>query len=112
MHQGCSLWLLPVRHVSYVNGIQYLCTRLTSSFQFYTPSGVRGSLFVLAGINCLGFLFTFLIPETNNKSLEELNGEAETDEGDEEDRAARREGPSKAGETGIVELNEVDVKSY
>eukprot|EP01036_Dinobryon_divergens_P029146 gene29145-38209_t len=73
---------------------------------------VRGSLFVLAGINCLGFLFTFLIPETNNKSLEELNGEAETDEGDEEDRAARREGPSKAGETGIVELNEVDVKSY
>lgn len=38
-------------------------------------------------------------------------GEAGTDEGDEEERAARREGPSKAGETGIVELTEINVKS-
>jgi len=39
--------------------------------------GVKGALFVLAGINCLGFLFTFLVPETNGKTLEDLNGEDE-----------------------------------
>lgn len=69
---------------------------------------------MLAAINCLGFLFTFLIPETNNKSLEELNGEAEveTDGGDEEDRVVRSEGPSKAEESSGVELTNVDVKTY
>ncbi|GLJ42650.1 hypothetical protein SUGI_0884130 [Cryptomeria japonica] len=37
--------------------------------------GVKNSLIVLGVINALGFLFTFLVPETNGKSLEELSGE-------------------------------------
>ncbi|CAN6293387.1 unnamed protein product [Urochloa humidicola] len=39
--------------------------------------GVRNSLFVLAGVNMLGFLLTFLVPESKGKSLEEMSGEAE-----------------------------------
>ncbi|KAL6839729.1 hypothetical protein ACP4OV_030417 [Aristida adscensionis] len=42
----------------------------------YPPGiGVRNSLFVLAGCNVVGFLFTFLVPESKGKSLEELSGE-------------------------------------
>ncbi|KAF0892426.1 hypothetical protein E2562_015488 [Oryza meyeriana var. granulata] len=48
----------------------------------YPPGiGVRNSLFVLAGCNVIGFLFTFLVPESKGKSLEELSGENEDDEG-------------------------------
>jgi len=39
--------------------------------------GVRNSLFVLAGVNMLGFFLTFLVPESKGKSLEEMSGEAE-----------------------------------
>ncbi|CAN6305016.1 unnamed protein product [Urochloa humidicola] len=39
--------------------------------------GVRNSLFVLAGVNMLGFILTFLVPESKGKSLEEMSGEAE-----------------------------------
>ncbi|GMI70499.1 phosphate transporter 1;5, PHOSPHATE TRANSPORTER 5 [Hibiscus trionum] len=50
----------------------------------YPPGiGVRNSLFLLGGINCLGILFTFLVPESKGKSLEELTGE--TEEGDDND---------------------------
>ncbi|KAF8680829.1 hypothetical protein HU200_045526 [Digitaria exilis] len=42
----------------------------------YPPGiGVRNSLFMLAGCNVIGFLFTFLVPESKGKSLEELSGE-------------------------------------
>ncbi|OEL19284.1 Inorganic phosphate transporter 1-6 [Dichanthelium oligosanthes] len=37
--------------------------------------GVRDSLFLLAGCNLLGLLFTFLVPESKGKSLEEMSGE-------------------------------------
>ncbi|KAL6644353.1 hypothetical protein ACP70R_015961 [Stipagrostis hirtigluma subsp. patula] len=37
--------------------------------------GVRNSLFLLAGCNLLGLLFTFLVPESKGKSLEEMSGE-------------------------------------
>ncbi|KAE8701420.1 Inorganic phosphate transporter 1-4 [Hibiscus syriacus] len=43
--------------------------------------GVKNSLIVLGGINALGFLFTFLVPESKGKSLEEMTGENEDDEG-------------------------------
>ncbi|KAF7045244.1 hypothetical protein CFC21_054365 [Triticum aestivum] len=47
----------------------------------YRPGiGVRNSLFVLAGVNLLGFMFTFLVPEANGKSLEEMSGEAQDNE--------------------------------
>lgn len=39
--------------------------------------GVKNSLIVLGGINVLGMLFTFLVPESKGKSLEELSGENE-----------------------------------
>ncbi|KAG6510468.1 hypothetical protein ZIOFF_028492 [Zingiber officinale] len=44
----------------------------------YPPGiGVRNSLFVLSICCFLGFLFTFLVPESKGKSLEELSGENE-----------------------------------
>ncbi|KAG0497727.1 hypothetical protein HPP92_002418 [Vanilla planifolia] len=39
--------------------------------------GVRNSLFVLAACNLLGLLFTFLVPESKGRSLEEMSGENE-----------------------------------
>ncbi|KAJ1269701.1 hypothetical protein BS78_07G231500 [Paspalum vaginatum] len=37
--------------------------------------GVRCSLFLLAGCNLLGLCFTFLVPESKGKSLEDMSGE-------------------------------------
>lgn len=39
--------------------------------------GMKKSLIVLGVINCLGLLFTFLVPESKGKSLEEISGENE-----------------------------------
>lgn len=39
--------------------------------------GIQGSLGVLAATNFIGMLFTALLPETNGKTLEQLNGETE-----------------------------------
>lgn len=48
----------------------------------YRPGiGMQKALYVLAGCNLLGFLFTFLVPESKGKSLEEMSGEADNDEG-------------------------------
>ncbi|CAO2190247.1 unnamed protein product [Urochloa humidicola] len=42
----------------------------------YPPGiGVRDALFLLAGCNLLGLLFTFLVPESKGKSLEEMSGD-------------------------------------
>ncbi|KAJ6773740.1 SOLUTE CARRIER FAMILY 22 MEMBER [Salix purpurea] len=50
----------------------------------YPPGiGVRNSLIVLGVVNFFGILFTFLVPESNGRSLEEMSGENETDEGSE-----------------------------
>ncbi|KAK1260179.1 Inorganic phosphate transporter 1-4 [Acorus gramineus] len=47
----------------------------------YSPGiGVRNSIFFLAACSFLGLLFTFLVPESNGKSLEEMSGENEEDE--------------------------------
>lgn len=44
----------------------------------YPPGiGVKNSLIVLGVINFLGMLFTFLVPESKGKSLEEMSGENE-----------------------------------
>lgn len=42
-----------------------------------TGIGVRASLIILGVVNGLGFLFTFLVPETKGISLEDLSGENE-----------------------------------
>ncbi|MED6162606.1 Low affinity inorganic phosphate transporter 1 [Stylosanthes scabra] len=44
----------------------------------YPPGiGIKNSLIMLGVINFLGMLFTFLVPESKGKSLEELSGENE-----------------------------------
>ncbi|CAM8988009.1 unnamed protein product [Rhodiola kirilowii] len=49
----------------------------------YPPGiGVKNSLIVLGVVNLLGMLFTFLVPESKGKSLEELSRENEDDEND------------------------------
>lgn len=45
--------------------------------------GIKNSLIVLGCVNALGLLFTFLVPEPNGKSLEEMSGENEVDETEE-----------------------------
>nr|AJD81050.1 phosphate transporter 1;3 [Pteris vittata] len=40
-----------------------------------TGLGVRTALIILGVVNALGFLFTFLVPETKGVSLEDLSGE-------------------------------------
>ncbi|CAK7346412.1 unnamed protein product [Dovyalis caffra] len=42
--------------------------------------GVKNSLIVLGVVNFFGIVFTFLVPESNGKSLEEMSGENEPDE--------------------------------
>jgi PHS family inorganic phosphate transporter-like MFS transporter len=44
----------------------------------YPPGiGVKNALLVMGAVNALGLVFTFLVPETKGKSLEELSGENE-----------------------------------
>ncbi|OMO95457.1 Phosphate permease [Corchorus olitorius] len=51
----------------------------------YPPGiGIRYSLIMLGVINFLGMLFTFLVPESKGKSLEELTGENEDEAGETE----------------------------
>ncbi|KAH7863425.1 hypothetical protein Vadar_017380 [Vaccinium darrowii] len=49
--------------------------------------GVRNSLIVLGVVNLLGLLFTFLVPESKGKSLEEMSGENDDLGGDEVDQS-------------------------
>lgn len=47
---------------------------------YSTGIGVKNSLLVLAVINMIGFVCTFLVPEAKGKSLEEVSRETETGE--------------------------------
>ncbi|KAF5450749.1 hypothetical protein F2P56_031078 [Juglans regia] len=49
--------------------------------------GMRNSLLVLAVVNVVGFFFTFLVPESKGKSLEEMSRE---DEGDDQEQSNRK----------------------
>lgn len=44
--------------------------------------GVRNTLIILGVVNFLGIVFTFLVPESKGRSLEEMSGEAEEENGD------------------------------
>ncbi|KAF7146555.1 hypothetical protein RHSIM_Rhsim04G0182600 [Rhododendron simsii] len=47
----------------------------------YPPGiGVKNALLILGGVNFLGILFTFLVPEANGKSLEEMSQENEEED--------------------------------
>ncbi|KAL2242634.1 inorganic phosphate transporter 1-4-like [Sesamum indicum] len=48
--------------------------------------GVKNSLIVLGCVNALGMLFTFLVPESKGKSLEEMSKEGEDESGSVETR--------------------------
>ncbi|KAK6914175.1 Major facilitator, sugar transporter-like [Dillenia turbinata] len=52
----------------------------TKTGKGYPPGiGVKNSLIVLACVNFLGFLFTFLVAEAKGKSLKEISGENDED---------------------------------
>ncbi|XP_044486640.1 low affinity inorganic phosphate transporter 1-like [Mangifera indica] len=48
-------------------------------FLYIANSGVKKALIILAVVNLLGMVFTFLVPESKGKSLEEMSGEAEAE---------------------------------
>ncbi|XP_028109241.1 inorganic phosphate transporter 1-4-like [Camellia sinensis] len=53
----------------------------TKTNKGYPPGiGVRNALMVLGGVNFLGMVFTFLVPESKGKSLEEMSQENKEDE--------------------------------
>ncbi|XP_028780717.1 probable inorganic phosphate transporter 1-5 isoform X2 [Neltuma alba] len=57
----------------------------------YPPGiGMKNSLIMLAVINFVGMLFTFLVPEAKGKSLEEMSRENEEEEGDDPATTASR----------------------
>lgn len=47
--------------------------------------GMKNSLILLGVCNILGFLCTFLVPEANGKSLEEMSGENDEEVGSKDD---------------------------
>lgn len=54
------------------------------SFGFLYASstiGMRDCLIILHVLNLFGLMFTFLVPETKGKSLEEISGEGGRDQG-------------------------------
>ncbi|KAK9724337.1 hypothetical protein RND81_05G065400 [Saponaria officinalis] len=55
------------------------------------PAGIgkKNSLFILAAINFVGMLFTFLVPEAKGQSLEEASGEVEDETTSSEDGQTR-----------------------
>ncbi|XP_028796427.1 probable inorganic phosphate transporter 1-7 [Neltuma alba] len=73
--------IFPARLRSTCHGISAAAGKagaIVGSFGFLYASntiGVRNALIILAVINLLGLMFTFLVPETKGKSLEEISGE-------------------------------------
>uniref|UniRef100_A0A7N0UMX4 Major facilitator superfamily (MFS) profile domain-containing protein n=1 Tax=Kalanchoe fedtschenkoi TaxID=63787 RepID=A0A7N0UMX4_KALFE len=74
--------IFPARFRSTCHGISAAAGKAGAIFsafviQSYThkPTGTRKAIIVLSVVNLLGFLFTFLVPETKGRSLEEISGE-------------------------------------
>ncbi|KAK7291356.1 hypothetical protein RIF29_06429 [Crotalaria pallida] len=78
--------IFPARLRSTCHGISAAAGKagaIVGAFGFvYVESshGVRFALIILTVVNFLGILFTFLVPESKGKSLEEMTGEAEDEE--------------------------------
>ncbi|GAA0168456.1 secondary carrier transporter [Lithospermum erythrorhizon] len=71
-------------------GFLYAAQSQTKPDHGYPPGiGVKNSLIVLGCVNFLGILFTFLVPESKGKSLEEMSRENEEDEAEIEARTSR-----------------------
>ncbi|CAL9008361.1 unnamed protein product [Prunus brigantina] len=74
--------LFPARFRSTCHGISAAAGKagaILAAFvlQSYTHQleGIRKAIIALAVVNLLGFFFTFLVPETKGRSLEEISGE-------------------------------------
>lgn len=78
--------IFPARLRSTCHGISAAAGKagaMVGSFGFlYAQNaiGLRNVLILLGVANLLGLFFTFLVPEPNGKSLEEISGEAEEEE--------------------------------
>ncbi|GKV19048.1 hypothetical protein SLEP1_g29347 [Rubroshorea leprosula] len=75
--------IFPARLRSTCHGISAAAGKagaIVGSFGFLYAAdniGVKKTLIILGVVNLTGLLFTFLVPESKGKSLEELSGEAE-----------------------------------
>ncbi|CAA6662624.1 unnamed protein product [Spirodela intermedia] len=84
--------IFPARLRSTCHGISAACGKagaIIGSFGFLYAAqnqDIRNSLFVLAVCNVLGFFFTFLVPESKGRSLEDLSGENEQVEQTDQER--------------------------
>ncbi|KAJ6952245.1 hypothetical protein NC653_041403 [Populus alba x Populus x berolinensis] len=76
--------LFPARFRSTCHGISAASEKagaIIGAFvvQYYTQdgdsNGIKKAIIGLSVVNLIGFFFTFLVPETKGKSLEELSGE-------------------------------------
>ena len=89
--------IFPARLRSTCHGISAAAGKagaMVGAFGFVyaqTGIGVRNTLIILGVINFFGMMFTFLVPESKGKSLEEMSGEAE------EETSATRELAMEAG---------------
>ncbi|XVE81834.1 hypothetical protein DITRI_Ditri15bG0097800 [Diplodiscus trichospermus] len=81
--------IFPARLRSTCHGISAAAGKagaIVGAFGFlYTAEGigVKKTLIILGVVNLLGMLFTFLVPESKGRSLEEISGEAEAENGTE-----------------------------
>ncbi|KAI4306978.1 hypothetical protein L6164_030213 [Bauhinia variegata] len=75
--------LFPARFRSTCHGISAAAGKagaiigafVVQSYAGDSTSGIKTAIKALAIVNFLGFLFTFLVPETNGRSLENISGE-------------------------------------
>ncbi|KAL5784661.1 hypothetical protein ACOSQ2_007053 [Xanthoceras sorbifolium] len=79
--------IFPARLRSTCHGISAAAGKagaMVGAFGFLAATdaiGVRKVLLILGFVNLLGLMFTFLVPESKGKSLEEMSGEADAENG-------------------------------
>ncbi|KAI9196841.1 hypothetical protein LWI28_027478 [Acer negundo] len=79
--------IFPARLRSTCHGISAAAGKagaMVGAFGFLSATdavGVRKVLIMLGVVNFLGMMFTFLVPESKGKSLEEMSGEADAENG-------------------------------
>jgi PHS family inorganic phosphate transporter-like MFS transporter len=64
-------------------GFNYIAQPKTNPPPGYPAGlGLQDAIYIMASVNAIGFFLTFLVPETNQKSLEDLTGENDDDSPD------------------------------
>lgn len=107
--------LFPARFRSTCHGISAAAGKagaIVGAFgiQNYTQdvTGIKKAIVALAFVNLLGFFFTFLVPETKGRSLEEISGE-DQDLGGTGAGGAQTNGHEKVDDNGIETLPSSDM---